>query len=103
MSGPTGLGVLLLTFSVGADPVVVPPPAPPPYALAGPGVALPPGIGFYRPNPYDHWQAYSPDRYGRWRPRVLIVPGDGAFRAVDGRPYPYPYVHPSWFMPYASD
>ena len=54
MSGTAGLGVLLAALSVGADPVVAPGPVlPPPYELAGPGVGLPPGIGFYRPNPYD--------------------------------------------------
>jgi hypothetical protein len=102
MSGLVCSGALLMALSVGADPVVGPPTLPPPREQAAPLGSLPPGIGFYRPNPYDVWQPYAPDRSGHWRPRVILVPGDMAFRMIDGKPYPYAYAYPNYFMPYAD-
>jgi hypothetical protein len=90
--------VLLLGLAPGADPVLLPAPTPRDPSLT----ALPPGIGFYRPNPYDRWQNYAPDQYGRWRPRVIVVPGDGAYRVIDGKPAVAPYSHPHYWMPYAD-
>src|SRR5262249_42235569 len=73
MNGLICAATLVLGLSTGADPVL---PAPVPVPVPGRSIPdLPPGIGFYRPNPYDQWQYYAPDRFGRWRPRVLMVPG----------------------------
>lgn len=43
---------------------------------------------FSQPNPYDVWQAYGVDRYGRFRPLVVLTPA-GPFRVSDGAYYPF--------------
>jgi hypothetical protein len=101
MNGLVCAATLVLGLSTGADPVL---PAPVPVPMPGRSIPdLPPGIGFYRPNPYDQWQYYAPDRFGRWRPRVLMVPGtDDGFRLIDGKPAVAPFAHPNSWMPYAD-
>src|SRR5947209_8212483 len=69
------LAVPLTTWAAEPPPELVPPPIPAPMM-------------FSQPNPYDVWQAYGVDRYGRFRPLVVLTPA-GPFRVADGAYYPF--------------
>jgi hypothetical protein len=56
--------------------------------LPGATVVFPPTVDFIRPNPYDVWQAYSVDRYGRFRARVVPTPL-GLRYVYNGAPHPW--------------
>jgi hypothetical protein len=121
------LGLALLLTAPGsllAEGPPFPHPLPPPHGslvlpLAPPSMGLPPGSsvplpgplppgvrvvlvppGFYRPDPYQHYQYKAIDSNGVWRPRIIRAEGE-FFYAIDGRPYWYypssreVYVRPS--------
>jgi len=81
----------------------------PEAAVAG-DLAIPPS--YYRTSRYDVWQFYAVDRFGHFRPRVVLSPY-GAYYLYNGRPFPWvsthmtemaPYVTaPAQLMPYAED
>ena len=86
------IGVVLLVggMASAADPIL-PVPRPLPGQIVGP-------ISYIRPNPYDVWQAYDVDRFGRFRP--LVAPSYGGVRYVaTGEPYPFWQNHPQWVKP----
>jgi hypothetical protein len=76
-----------------AAPRPEPEPSPPPYLVAPP---------IHRIDRYAVWQNYAVDRQGYFRPRVIDAPF-GAYYYLDGKPYPWLYVHTLNIMPYASD
>ncbi len=86
----------MLTFAAaGGEPVPVPPwePSPPPYFLPQP---------IHRIDRYAVWQDYAVDRQGYFRTRVIDTPY-GAYYHFNGKPYPFLYLHPLDYMPYASE
>jgi hypothetical protein len=93
------LAGLALAGGARAEP---PPPELPPGVLVAPAPVLAPPPAFYRPSAYDVWQDYSPNAWGRWRPRVIYTP-HGAFYRYNGQPYPWAGVHQQWWMPYVTD
>src|SRR5262249_48631531 len=60
--------------------------ADPPPELQAPVVA--PYPTYIRQNRWDVWQSYSVDRYGQWRPRVVLAPY-GAYYYYNGAPFPW--------------
>ncbi len=48
------------------------------------------------------WQDYAVDRQGYFRTRVIDTPY-GAYYHFNGKPYPFLYLHPLDYMPYASE
>src|SRR5579862_5680828 len=102
MHGPICSALLAVTLSAAADPAGPPPVLPPPRDLVAPVPfpPAPPPLVYYPRNPRDVWLYYAPDRFGRMRPIVVLLPyGDGAVRLIDGRPVPAPYGQPQLFMP----
>jgi len=105
MHGPICSALLAVTLAAAADPAEPPPVLPPPHDLVAPAPLLPPALPppplvYYPRNPRDVWLYYAPDRFGRMRPIVVLLPdGDGAVRLIDGRPVPAPYGQPQLFRP----
>ncbi len=86
------IGVVLLVGGMvsAADPVL-PAPRPLPGQIVGP-------IRYIRPNPYDVWQYYDVDHFGRFRP--VVAPSYGGVRYLaTGEPYPWWQNHPTWVKP----
>lgn len=78
-------GLLVQESLTDADEIILPAPQ---RVQAAPVVV--PAIYFLRPNPYDVWQAYAVDSYGRFRPRVIPAP-DGFRYVANGASYsPWP-------------
>lgn len=50
-------------------------------------------VEIVRPNPYDVWQFYAVDNYGRFRPRVAEYP-DGLRYVYNGQPFPWAMNYP---------
>jgi hypothetical protein len=75
---------------------------PPPRVIAEP----PPLVVFNpqwgRINYHAVWENYAVDRFGYFRPRVVLTP-DGAFYYYNGRPFRWAYSRPLEWMPYAND
>jgi hypothetical protein len=69
------------------------------------GAFPPPGpypmFMFPRVSRYEVWDYYGVDRFGHWRPRV-IYSSTRSFYLYNGAPAPAA-VHPTEFMPYATD
>src|SRR5262245_34330420 len=96
--------VLLLTITVGAGeppqqerlppPRQAPPSTPPPAVLPPPPVVilsphpmgLPPVV-YTRHSDYEVWQNLGVDRWGRFRPLVIMSPYGDYYR-YNGQPYP---------------
>ena len=57
---------------------------------------------YYRVSAYAVWDYYAVDRRGSFRPRIIDTPY-GAFRAFDGKPYPWVTTNARYLMPYAWD
>jgi hypothetical protein len=51
---------------------------------------------------YEIWQHYGVDRFGRFRPRVVLTPY-GAYYSYNGAPYPWLTTHSLEFMPLVVD
>lgn len=106
------LGLVLATIPARADePPRLPPPkvveafpALPPPERHGVGPTMPGGVvlPYHRVSAYAVWDYYAVDRRGRFRPRIIDTPY-GAFRAVDGMPYPWVSTNSRYLMPYASE
>lgn len=90
------MGLVLVAAGVASaaePPVVVQPP---------PLEALLP-LGVYRTtSAYDVWQNLAVDARGRFRARVIYLPGGTAFYRYNGEPYPYTTTRQMIFMPYAD-
>jgi hypothetical protein len=71
-----------------APEIILPPPGPNPM--------------YMRRSAYDVWQHYAVDRYGYFRPRVILAPY-GAYYLYNGEPYPWVSTHQLDFMPYVVD
>ncbi len=65
-------------------------------------------LPYYLPSSLPHpgsreiWQYYGVDQTGRWRPRVILAPGD-SYYLYNGQPFGQTTVQPRLFMPYAID
>lgn len=57
---------------------------------------------FYRASRYEVWQYYGVDRFGRFRPRVILSP-HGAYYLYNGQPYPWVTTHEADFLPHVVD
>ena len=96
------LGLSFVAPALAADPPaaeVLPAPRPAPALPAPPGPS--PMFAFPRVSRYEVWQYYGVDRFGHWRPRV-IYSSTSSFYLYNGAPAPAA-VHPTEFMPYATD
>jgi hypothetical protein len=93
------LGLLLTGWSAnGAEPPVLPPPQ-----AVEPQQGPPSGPSGVVVLPYHRVSAYyAVDRKGVFRPRIIDTPY-GAFRAYDGKPYPWVQSNGRYFMPYVVD
>jgi hypothetical protein len=96
----------LLSLSVAASAYAADPPAPEvlpaPHAVAPlPPPAPPPPFMFPRVSRYAVWDYYAVDRFGHWRPKVIFS-STSSFYLYNGAPAPAA-VHPTEFMPYATD
>jgi len=117
---PIALGTMLLlnvafsTYAFGDEPPaseLLPQPkqASPEQAVAGDQAVSP---SYYRTSRYDVWQYYAVDRFGHFRPRVVLSPY-GAYYLYNGRPFPWVSTHmaevtatvtaPAQLMPYAEE
>lgn len=94
------MGLLGLVLSVrGGEPPRLPPPMHVEPGFAPPSYQVP---YYYRVSAYAVWDNYAVDRKGVFRPRVIETPR-GAYRLIDGRPYPWITTHTTAYMPYATD
>jgi len=94
--GPLVLAGLALLPALGrADELPVPRPVFAPV-LAPPLLAPP---VYPRRSAYEVWQYYAVDRQGYFQPRVIYLPGNRAFYAFDGKPFPWAAVYPLEFTP----
>ena len=93
-------GVLLACASTAAadEPLPAPRqvPAPAPQVTIIPAPTI---IGYARVNPYDVWQYYDVNQQGRWVPRVVYTPGNGASYLYNGDPYYFSTVNPRYWKP----
>ncbi len=88
-------GVLLLTGQAGGgEPFRL-------FRVAPQATAVVPTAEFVRPDPYDVWQNYAVDRYGRFRPRVAEY-ADGLRYVSNGQPYPWAMNYPQNAAPVVS-
>lgn len=80
--------------------------APPPRLIEAP-----PAVNLFLPPPAlihsSHgtravWNNYAVDRYGRWRPRVILAPF-GSYYYYNGQPYPFQTLYPGSFRPVTHD
>jgi hypothetical protein len=55
-----------------------------------------------REDRYAVWQNYGVDRYGRFRPVVVLPPGPAYYR-INGKPFPWVSTHSMDIMPYVVD
>lgn len=74
-------------------PAPSPLPAPVREEVIGP-IGPGPTVDFVRPNPYDVWQLYAVDNFGRFRPRIGPSP-DGPRYLYNNAPFPWwrEYTH----------
>lgn len=100
------LGVLVaLTVPASGQEAPKDEPAPPPRVIIGPpggNLFLPSRPIYAEHGTRDVWNNYAVDRYGRWRPRVVLAPL-GSYYYSDGRPYPWTSSYPGWFRPTTQD
>ena len=75
-------------------PLPVPPPQFVPVPIGPMGPVLP---GFYRPDPYAHWEMLSLNRQNQLRPRVVLAPQP--YFLFSGMPYNQLPVRPTFLMP----
>src|SRR5688572_12750458 len=61
---------------------------------------LPPA--YYTHGTREVWNNYAVDRYGRWRPRVILSPY-GSYYYSTGRPYPWLSNNPGSMRPVTHD
>src|SRR5439155_1519978 len=78
-----------------------PPKAEPPKAdaLPAPKVMVIPGEGQLRVDRYAIWQAYQVDRWGRFRPLVVLPPSGAAYYYANGACFPWWPVYSKEIMP----
>lgn len=65
-----------------------------------------PPINLFQPAPLpmskhgtrEAWNDYAVDRFGRWRPRVILAPF-GSYYYYNGQPYPWTTTNPGSFRP----
>src|SRR5262249_7440580 len=55
-----------------------------------------------RASRYEVWQYYGVDRFGRFRPRVILSPY-GAYYLYNGQPYPWVTTHEADFLRHVVD
>lgn len=82
-------------------------PAPRSVAPPAPPVIVAPYAHHDLPRPprldsREIWQYYGVNRYGYFRPRVILAP-QGAYYQFNGAPYPWQSSRTTNFMPYALD
>jgi hypothetical protein len=53
---------------------------------------------YQRQNRWEVWQYVDVDRRGGFKPRVIYGP-HGAYYLYNGKPYPWPHVHPLDYAP----
>jgi hypothetical protein len=71
-----------------------------PFPVLPPSVLLPPPPGVYtRRSDYEVWQNLAVDRYGRFRPVVIMAPYGDYYR-YNGKPFPFRILEPRAVMPY---
>jgi hypothetical protein len=84
------LTVAGMAFTLGVEGQAADPPKegalPAPQALVIPVV---PGEGQIRVDRYAHWQAYQVDRFGQFRPLVIVPPSGHAYYYYNGAPFPW--------------
>jgi hypothetical protein len=96
--------ILLTTSSLAQEPVpIILPPAPVPLSMVEPRnpMGLPPVI-YTRRSDYEVWQNLAVDRYGRFRPVVIMSPYGDYYR-YNGQPYPWRQLNPQNIMPYVQN
>jgi hypothetical protein len=76
----------------------LPPPTPLPIEPSAPPLVIIPQSR----SAYEHWQYLAVDRRGQLRPRIVSTP-EGAFRAVDGAPFPWRSNYPVELKPTAGN
>jgi hypothetical protein len=77
-----------LPFVVCAAPCAADEPLPPPRLVQPPTVVYVQPLVVYRVSAYEHYQYQAVDRFGRWRPRVVVVGDEGRY-LYNGAPYPW--------------
>jgi hypothetical protein len=89
--------LFLLTLPAGRTVAQqLPPPTPLPLEPSSPLVVYIPQSR----SAYEHWQYRSVNRFGQQSTRIIYTPY-GAFRAVDGAPYPWLETDPRYWKPTA--
>jgi hypothetical protein len=86
LRGALAGALVLLAGTAWAGEPLLPSPRPLVAEVVGP-------VSYVRPDPYEKWQNYGVDRYGRWRPLVTPYP-DGLRYVGNGEPYPWYPNHP---------
>ena len=90
-------------------PQLVPPPsvvqplplAPAPFIGQAHPLGLPPVVTTRRSD-YEVWQNLAVDRFGQFRPVVIMSPSGDYYR-YNGKPYPWRTINPQNIMPYVTD
>ncbi len=57
-----------------------------------------PGSGQIRTDRYAVWQAYQVDRFGQFRPLVILPPNGHAYYYYNGAPFPWASVYENNFL-----
>jgi len=95
--------LLILPLGARADEELLPEELPPPKAVLQEATKpTPTFVPYLRASRYDIWQFHGTDRFGRFRPRVVLSPC-GAYYLYDGRPYPWVTTHQMDFLLYTAD
>jgi hypothetical protein len=98
-------GLIVLTGIVSVPNVgradTLPAPRPVPGVPPVPGVVVAPVMPappvYYRRSAYEVWQYYGIDQQGYFKPLVIYLPGNHAFGAYSGKPFPWASAYPQEF------
>ena len=99
------LSLYMFPAPAGAGEAISPGPVlPPPRVLQAPGAVAVVPPGFYRPDPYAHWQLRALNRQRYFRARAVWLPGAVPFYPYTGEPFlRLPAEQQRVFMPFGIE